>query len=193
VSGHSFRAEKSRTRAVHPARPSRRGMRWSPECGGEKRASDPSMPIGLVGEGIDVDATRRRFAGESLPTAAAVSMRDRYLEAVGREPAGVIVVLVAVAPSAAGPLHHDRSGAELAHDSVRPGVGGRGVLAHISDVSAVGRNEHILVRGPDILRKRCGLDLVLTQSQPEYLTLWRRRILGSLKQAYHQAVSDYDG
>src|SRR6267154_874787 len=104
------------------------------------------MPVWFVAQCVDMNPARRRFARQALPPAAGVAVRYRYLEAVGREPPCVVEILVAVASPASRTLHHDRTRLELAHDSVGSRIHRRGILAHISEVAAVGRNENVLIR-----------------------------------------------
>src|SRR5207247_7217557 len=102
-----------------------------------KRAWDPSMPVRLVGQSIDMHPGRGRLAGKPLPTAAAVAVCDRDLEAVGRKPARMIVVLVAIATTTAGTSDRDLSGFEIAHNGIRAGIRRRRVLADVRDVASV--------------------------------------------------------
>src|SRR5439155_19464411 len=96
-----------------------------------KRAWDPSMPVRLVGQSIDVHPGCGRLAGEPLPTATAVAVCDGDLEAVGRKPARMIVVLVAIAATTAGTSDRDLSGLEIAHNGIRAGIRRRRVLADV--------------------------------------------------------------
>jgi hypothetical protein len=122
------------------------------------------MPIRLVAERVNVNPARGRLAGQSLPPPAAVAVRDGDLEAVGREPAGVIEVFIAIASAASRTLHHYRAALEIAHDSVGAGIGGRSILADVSEEAPIRRDEQILVRRPDVVRYRACFDAVLSQT-----------------------------
>src|ERR1700736_2495409 len=108
------------------------------------------MPVRLVGEGIDVDPPRRRLSGDSLPAALGVRVRDGDLKAVGWKPPRVIEVFIAIAAAAAGAFGDNLSICEVAYDGVGPGILGSRVLTDVGDVVPVGREKHVLIRGPDV-------------------------------------------
>src|SRR5438477_5812525 len=156
------------------------------------RALDRSMPVRLVAESVDMHPTCRRFARESLPNAAGVAMGDGDLEAVGREPARVIEIFVAVAAAAARTSHDDRSRPQIADDAIGPRIRRRRVLANIREVATVWGNEEILIRRPDIIRNRTRFDAMFPESQTKYLTLRCRRILRHLHEPYHERIAHDD-
>src|SRR3954467_7737708 len=115
------------------------------------RESDPSMPVRLVAQRVDVNPARRSLARESLPPAAGVFVRDRDLEAVRREPACMVEIFVAIAAAATGAFHDNLATFQIAHDPVSPGIRWRRVFADVRNVPSVGGDEDILVRSPDVL------------------------------------------
>jgi hypothetical protein len=132
------------------------------------------MPVGLLGEGVHVNAARGGASRDALPRRASVGVRYGDLETVRRKPARVIEVLVAVAATTAGPFDHDFAISEVAHDSVSAGVDRRGVLSHVRDVAAIRRDEDVLIGPPHVFRNRAGLDAVLAESKSKDPTLRRR-------------------
>ena len=72
-------------------------------------------------------------------------MRDSDLEAVGREPARVVEVFIAIASATSRTPDHDFSGPEIAHDSIGAGIRGRGILSDVSEVASIRGDQEILI------------------------------------------------
>ena len=69
------------------------------------------MPVRLVGERVDVDATRSDDARQPLPPAITVGVRYRDLKAVWWKPSRVIQIVVAIASTSAWPFRDNLTGA----------------------------------------------------------------------------------
>ena len=93
-----------------------------------------------------------------MPRRAGARVRDGDLEAVGREPAGVIEVLVAVAAAPTRTLYHHTASREVADNPVGARARWCGILTHVRDVPPIGRDENILVGPPHIIGNATGLN-----------------------------------
>jgi hypothetical protein len=125
-----------------------------------------SMPFGLLSQRIHVNATRRRPSGDTLPRRAGAGVHDGDLEAVRREPARVVEILIAVTTPAAGALDHHLASREVAHDPIRARSSRCGILTYVSDVATIGRDEDILVGHPHVWRNWTGLHVMLAEAEP---------------------------